>query len=182
MATMTVEGFSISHAGILNGSTGAELQAIYGVREGQISVNISNYDNTGDDVVLSTWFWFDYATVSITAGYVPFSTIALLTGATITSSGTAPADYYNLPLWNYSSLNQPRRPMLLRIPSKDSAGVTRTLDIILYSVQFEPINFQGPAYKSGLILNYAGRSLPSLVDEVGNALTEKTIGRLISHP
>jgi len=120
--------------------------------------------------------------VFVVLGLLVDSTIALLSGATITSSGTAPNDFYSMPLWNESSLNQPTKPVLIRIPSKDSAGVVRTLDFVLFKVQFEPINFDGPSYKNGLLLNYAGRALLSSVDEKGTALPEKAIGRLVSRP
>lgn len=184
MSNTTLEGFSISHAAILNGTTGAELAngQIYAVRDGTISINISNFDNTGDDAVLSTWFWFDYATLSITGGFIPFSTVALLTGVTISSSGTAPADYYSVPMWQLGSANQPTFPMLMRIPARDSTGLTRNLDIVLFRVQFQPFNFTGPSYKTGLVLNYGGRALLSSTDETGVALTTKTIGRLVSWP
>lgn len=180
MATTIFEGFSISHAAILNGSTGADETwgDIYGVSEGSLEADIDSFDNTGDDTVLSSWFWFNYATVSITGGYVPFSTIAALSGTTVTSSGTAPNDTYSVPLWNKSSLNQPTRPMRIRVPSKDSAGVIRNLDFILYKVQFEPISFDGPSYKDGLKLNYSGRALLSSSDERGQALADPAVGRL----
>jgi len=184
MATTIVEGFSLSHAAILDGTTGAEMTDgdIYGIRTGSLEVDTDSYDNTGDDSVLSSWFWFNYANVTVQSGYVPFKTIALLAGSTVTSSGAAPNDYYNLPLWNEKSLNQPVRPMLIRVPSKDSAGLVRTLDFVLYKVQFNPFSFDGPAYKDGLLLNYSGRALLSSTDEKGTALTERAIGRLISRP
>jgi len=184
MATPTtiVEGFSISHSAILNGTTGAEIADIYGVREGSLDVDSDSFDNTGDDAVLSSWSWINFATVSITSGYVPFNVLATLTGAAITSSGTAESTYYNLPLWNEKSMNQSPKPVLLRIPSKDHTGLVRTLDIILYKVQFDPISFDGPSYKDGLVLNYSGKALLSSTDEKGTALSEKAVGRLISTP
>ena len=182
MAYPIMEGFSLSHAAILNGTTGAETADIYGIREGSLDVDTGDFDNTGDDNILSTWSWFNFATVQIQAGYVPFDTIALLTGATLTSSGTAPNDYYNLPLWNASSLNQVTRPMVVRCPAKNSDGSTRDLTFVLYKVQFEPIKFTGPSYKNGLVLNYGGRCLMSTVDEKGTALTDASIGRLMSRP
>lgn len=184
MTSKTVEGFSLTHAAILNGTTGAEEVDgdIYGVRTGSIAVDTGNYDNTGDDAVLSSWFWFNFATLTVQAGYVPFSTIALLAGATITSSGTGAADYYSLPLWEETSLNQPPRPVLVRVPAKDKDGVVRTLDFVLYRVQFGPFSFDGPAYKSGLLLNYTGRAVMSDKDETGASLTRRAIGRLVNRP
>ncbi len=140
MATTIFEGFSISHAAILNSSTGLDETwgDIYGVSEGSLEADTDSFDNTGDDVVLSTWMWFNYATVSITGGYVPFTTIANLSGATVTSSGTAPNDTYSVPLWNKASLNQPTRPMRIRVPSKDSAGVVRNMDAWYSAFNIKP--------------------------------------------
>jgi hypothetical protein len=184
VSSSTVEGFSLTHAAILDGTTGAEEAAgdIYGVRTGTIAVDTGNYDNTGDDAVLSSWFWFNFATVTVQSGYVPFDTIALLSGSSITSSGTGASDYYSLPLWEDTSLNQPVRPMVVRVPGKDKDGAIRTLDFVLYKVQFGPFSFDGPSYKSGLLLNYTGRAVMSDKDETGTALPKKAIGRLISKP
>ena len=184
MANTVTEGFSLSHAGILNGTTGAEEADgdIYGIRTGSVELSTDSYDNTGDDRVLSIWSWFDSATVTIQAGFTPLKTLALLSGSTLTSSGSAPNDYYTLPLWNVSSLNTPPRPMVLRVPARDSNGVPRTLEIVLYKVQFSPFGFDGPSYKSGLLLNYTGRALVSTVDEKGIALSDPAIGRLVSRP
>lgn len=184
MTSKTVEAFSLSHAAILDGTTGAEEVDgdIYGVRSGTIAVDTGNYDNTGDDAVLSSWFWFNFATVTVQAGYLPFDTIALLSGATITSSGTGVNDYYSLPLYEETSLNQPPRPMLIRVPAKDKDGIIRTLDFVLYRVQFGPMSFDGPSYKSGLLLNYSGRAVMSDKDETGAALVKRQIGRIINRP
>lgn len=191
MATPIVEGFSLSHAAILDGTTGADAVNgdIYGIRSGSIELDTDSYDNTGDDAVLSTWYWFNKATVTIQSGYVPFNTIALLTGSKVTSSGTAPADYYSLPLWEDRQQNVTPRPVLIRVPSKDKDGVLRTLDFVLYKVQFQPISFDGPTYKDGLLLNYTGTALMSDKDEKGvqvvdsqTGLNSRAIGRLISRP
>lgn len=184
MTSTTVEAFSLSHAAILDGTTGAEEVDgdIYGVRSGTIAVDTGNYDNTGDDAVLSSWFWFNFATVTVQAGYLPFATIALLAGSTITSSGSGVNDYYSLPLYEETSLNQPPRPMVIRVPAKDKDGVIRTLDFVLYRVQFGPMSFDGPSYKSGLLLNYSGRAVMSDKDETGAPLAKRQIGRLINRP
>ncbi len=184
MTSKIIEGFSLTHAAILDGTTGAEAVDgdIYGVRSGTIAADTGNYDNTGDDTVLSSWFWLNYATVTVQSGYVPFNTIALLAGATITSSGTGASDYYSLPLWDEDSINQPPRPMLIRVPAKDKDGIIRSLDFVLYRVQFGPFSFDGPSYKSGLLLNYTGRAVVSDKDETGATLSKRAIGRLINRP
>lgn len=184
MATPIVEGFSLSHAAILDGTTGAQALDgdIYGIRQGSVEVDSDSYDNTGDDAVLSTWFWFNFANVTVQAGYVPFKLLALIAGSTVTSSGAAPGDYYSVPLYNEGSLNTAPRPMLIRVPSKDKDGVLRALDFVLYKVNFQPFGFDGPSYKDGLLLNYSGRAVLSDHDERGNALSERAIGRLVSRP
>jgi hypothetical protein len=186
------EGFSLSHAAILNGSTGAEGATVYGVRNGTISTDQGNFENTGDDVVLSEHFWINFANVTIEEGYIPFSTIAYITGTNVTSSGAAGADYYAIPLWTLASINQVTQPLAIRVPSKDAGGQIRTLDFILYRVQFQPFNFTGPSYKTGLSCSIAGRALFSTVNEVGTALPAAyggtsgsagmSIGRLVSLP
>lgn len=189
MATPIVEGFSLSHAAILNGTTGAEEVNgdIYGIRSGSIELDTDSYDNTGDDAVLSTWYWFNKATLTVQSGYVPFNTIALLSGSKVTSSGSAPNDTYSLPLWEERQQNTQARPVLIRVPSKDKDGIARTLEFVLYKVQFQPISFDGPTYKDGLLLNYTGTALMSDKDEKGQAVVDsqtgqptKAIGRLIS--
>lgn len=188
----TFEGFSLSHAAILNGSTGAETATVYGVRNGTISTDQGNFENTGDDVVLSEHFWINFANVTIEEGFVPFSTIATITGTTVSSSGAAPNDYYAIPLWTLNSMNQPTLPLAIRVPAKDTAGTIRTLDFVLYKVQFQPFNFTGPSYKTGLSMSIAGRALFSTVNEIGTSLPASyggpsssggmSIGRLVSWP
>jgi hypothetical protein len=185
VSNLQLEGFSLSHAAILDGSTGAEAASLYGVRNGTISTDSGNFENTGDDVVLSEWFWLNFANVTIEEGFIPFDTIATVTGTTVTSSGVAPNDYYSLPLWTLNSMNQITRPMAVRVPGKDSLGNVRTLDFVLYKVQFQPFNFTGPSYKNGLTCTIAGRALLSTTDEVGGNLPStypRSIGRLISAP
>jgi hypothetical protein len=176
------EAFSLTDAAILDGTTGAMTQDIFGVKTGTLSANVSQYDNTGNDVVLSRWVWSDYATVTIESGFIPWSMYALITGTTIFSSGAGNADYYSLPLWDIQALNQPTRPMRLRSLSKDSNGLVRTMDFILYKVQFNPINFTGPSYKTGVMFTCSGTALYSTVDEVGNPLTNRAIGRIVNSP
>lgn len=173
------EGFSVSHAAILNGTTGAEEADIYGIREGSVELDTDSYDNTGDDAVLSTWNWFNFATVSITSGYIPFETVSLLTGVPYTSSGTGATLKYEMPLWSEKSLNAPARPLLIRVPSKDSDGNPMSMDFVLYKVQFEPMSFDGPSYKDGLVVNYGGRALMHDKDETGEDLTDRAVGRLV---
>lgn len=191
MVSSTVEGFSLSHAAILDGETGLEEEFgdIYGIRSGSIEVDQDSYDNTGDDSILSTWYWATKATVTVQSGYVPFETLSLISGSKITSSGTAGAETFSLPLWEENSMNTQPRPMLIRVPSKDKTGATRLLDFILYKVQFQPFTFDGPSYKEGLLLNYNGSALFSDTDEKGNPVLDsrtneptKAIGRLISKP
>jgi hypothetical protein len=179
------EGFSLSHAAILTQGTGAESATIYGVRNASLSTDQGNFENTGDDVVLSEHFWINFANVTIEEGYIPFSTIALITGSNLGSSGAAGADYYAINLWTLNSMNQPTQPMAIRVPAKDGAGQIRTLDFVLYKVQFQPFNFTGPSYKTGLSCSIAGRALFSTINEQGFSFTDgqgMRLGRLVSWP
>lgn len=179
------EGFSLSHAAILSGVSGAEAATVYGVRNGTISTDQGNFENTGDDVVISEHFWINFSNVTIEEGFIPFSTIALITGSVVTSSGAAGADYYAIPLWTLQSMNQPTQPMAIRVPAKDSLGQIKTLDFVLYRVQFQPFNFTGPSYKTGLSCSIAGRALFSTTNEVAGTFTDgqgSRIGRLVAWP
>lgn len=191
MASPNVEGFSISHAAILNGTTGVEEEFgdIYGIRSGSLELDQDSYDNTGDDAILSTWYWANKVNVTVQGGYIPFQTLALISGSVLTSSGAGPTQTFSLPLWEENTMNTQPRPMLIRVPSKDQTGAVRVLDFILFKVQFQPFSFDGPAYKEGLLLNYNGSALFSSTDEKGNAVVDsrtgeptKAVGRLLSRP
>ena len=97
-----------------------------------------------------------------------------------TNTPGANASEISVPLWQEDAGNQPPYPVLVRMPSRDGLGNSLNLDVILYKVQLGPINFQGPAYKTGLTASYSGRILQSGFDERGNALPKKACGRLIS--
>ena len=191
MVSPIVEGFSLSHAAILDGATGAEEVDgdIYGVRSASLELSTDSYDNTGDDATLSTWFWFNFATVTVQGGYLPFPTIALLSESQVTSTGTGDDVTFELPLWEDGMLNTRTRPMYIRVPSKDKDGNLRNLDFVLYKVQFQPFTFDGPNYKDGLLLNYTGRALMSDKDETGQPVVSpvtgqpsRAVGRLINRP
>lgn len=191
MANPTVEGFSLSHAAILNGDTGIEEEFgdIYGINSGSMELDQDSFDNTGDDTILSTWYWANKVNLTIQAGYIPFETISLITGSVVKSSGTGAGQRFEIPLWEENAMNTQPRPMLVRVPSKDKLGAVRVLDFILFKVQFQPISFDGPAYKEGLKVNYNGSALFSDTDEKGHPVLDsrtgqptKAVGRLISRP
>jgi hypothetical protein len=185
MSTQIVEAFSLSHVAILDGATGAEEVDgdVYGVNEASLEPDEDEFQNEGDDTVLSTWRWLNNAELTVQAGYIPFPLIELLYGEPVTSSGTDPNDFFEVEIWTDRGMNIAAKPVLIRMPSKDHLGAVRTLDIVLYRVQFGPITFDGPVYKDGLKVNYSGRALLSTVDETGASLGGyKAVGRLISRP
>ena len=185
MSTLTVEGFSLSHVAILDGSTGAEEADgdVYGVNEASLEPDEDEFQNEGDDTVLSTWRWLNNAELSVQGGYIPFKLIELLTGEPVTSSGADPNDWYEIEMWTDRSFNVSPRPVLIVVPSKDSDGAVRDLSFVLYRVQFGPFTFDGPVYKDGLKINYSGRALLSDSDETGTDLGGyKAVGRMVSHP
>lgn len=191
MVSPIAEGFSLSHAAILDPETGLDALDgdIYGIRSGSLELDSDSYDNTGDDSILSRWYWANTVNVTVQSGYIPFRTIALLSGSVVTSSGSGLAETFSIPLWEQRQMNTQPRPMLIRVPSKDKDGVSRRLDFILYKVQFQPISFDGPSYKEGLLLNYNGAALFSDTDEAGNPVLDSVtgepttaVGRLLSAP
>jgi len=188
MATNIFEGFSVSHAAILDGASTAEDIAqtvgtdIYGVRSAALAPDVGTFDNEGDDTILSTWFWLNFATLTVTEGYISLPVLAAITGKAISSSGTGATQKFGFDLWHEDHFNVARKPVLIRVPSKDQDGAVRRLDIVLYSVQFGPFTFSGPAYKAGMEVSYDARALSSTKDETGVAFADgkKRVGRLIS--
>ncbi len=108
--------------------------------------------------------------------------MAALTGTAISSSGTGAAQMFRFDLWHEDHMNTAPKPVLLRVPSKDSDGTVRRLDIVLYKVQFAPMTFSGPSYKAGMEVSYTGRALSSKKDELGVAFPDakNRIGRVVS--
>jgi hypothetical protein len=187
----TLEAFSISGAQILTGTETflenyaaayAENGDIYGVNEGGLEPDLGDYDNEGDDSVLSVWNWINKAEVSIQAGYLSFPLIANLTGQTISSGTiTGAKQVHGLDLWHEDSMNIAAKSMLLKMPSKDKTGKPSDFIIGLYKVNFKPIAFDGPAYKDGLKINYGGTAVASSTDEKGVAFPDgkKRFGRIL---
>lgn len=180
--TKILEAFSVTHAAILDGATGAEEVNgdVYGIENANITPDLGEYDNVGDDVVKSTWAWFNKATIAIQAGYIPFDLINLVWGPVVSSSGSGASLRHEQPLWEKRGCNVATKPLLIRCEAKDSNGNVRWFEFIFYKCQFKPINFTGPAYKDGLKINYEAVALMSDTDEKGDALTYEAVGRLIS--
>lgn len=94
--TQIVEGFSVSHAQILDGTetftealarTELEGWDVYGVNEASLDPDTDSYVNEGDDAELSVWNWLKGADVNVQAGYLSFPLIANLTGEDVVESG-----------------------------------------------------------------------------------------------
>lgn len=132
-----------------------------------------NYDNEGDDAVLSKWNWLNFVELSVQAGYVSFPLISNMTGAPITSTAGAGTTNYSIDLWSETMFNIQARPMLIRMPSRDKTGKPCSLVAGLYRVNFAPITFDGPSYKEGLKVNYNGQAVLSQWDETGTEHTDK---------
>lgn len=99
MAGEIYEGFSVSHAQILDGTTSfltaigsaaTEAQDVYGVNDGSIDVDDDDFTNEGDDAGLSVWAWINGADVAIQAGYLSMPLLSAITGRPIdTIAGSA---------------------------------------------------------------------------------------------
>lgn len=187
-ATNIFEGFSVSHVAILDGATSAEdvLESvgtdIYGIRSGAIDPDVGQFDNEGDDFILSSWYWLNFATLTVTAGYISLPVLAAITGLAISSSGSGASQKFGFDLWNETEFNTAPKPVIVRVPSKSEDGTTRRLDIVLYKVQFGPMTFNGPAYKAGMEVSYGGRALAASKNEAGVNFADgkMRVGRLIS--
>lgn len=185
------EGFSISHAQIMDGTStfietafaayDADLD-IYGVADGSLEPDTDSYDNEGDNVVLSTWEWLNKATIALQAGYISLPVLASITGRAVTTTGTGASTAHAMDIWHEDDFAGSARPMILKCPSRDSLGNARDLVIGLYKVSFGAMTFDGPAFKDGLKANYNGTANFSLYDETGAAFADgkQKVARLIS--
>jgi len=183
------EAFSIRHAAIMadDGLSDHEFGDIYGINSGTLELDQDSYDNEGDDVVLSTWFWANKVNVTIQGGYIPFETLETIYGTKVMSSTGSGKLTTSFAFLEENRLQPKPRPVRLRLPSKDADGNPQDMDIILYRVQFQPFSFDGPSYKDGLKLNYNGTALFSSVDEKGQPVLDsvtgeptKAVGRIVT--
>lgn len=188
------EGFSISHAQIMDGTktfveaafaSVTEDYDVYGVSDGSLDPDTDSFDNTGDDAVLSRWQWLNFAQVQVTAGFISLPLLATMTGRSITTTASPTVvgnTVYSMDLWHEDTFNVQSRPMMLKVPSRDSQGLVRNLLIGLYRVDFAPITFDGPAYKDGLKANYGGTAVLTGFDEKGVAFGDgkKRVATLVS--
>lgn len=180
---MNVEGFSLSHAQVLDGTESFEQALaktsvtpdgwdIYGVREASLDVDDDDWSNEGDDDVLSRWQWINYVELEVVSGYFGFKTYERITGRTTTTSGSGANTSYRADLWHEDDNNLPPFPILLKMPSKDAAGKVRSLVIGLYRFTPGPISFEGPEYKEGFSVSYTGNATKTLYDEKGQAFSD----------
>ena len=192
---MNVEGFSLSHAQILDGTetfenavtrTNATTDGwdIYGVREASLDADDDDWANEGDDDTLSRWQWLNFVEVEVQSGYFGFKTYERITGRTTTTTSTGAATIYRADLWHEADNNLPSFPMLLKMPSRDARGSVRSLLIGLYRFQPGPVSFDGPQYKEGFTVSYTGTGVKSLYAETGTAFSDgkKRCAAIISMP
>lgn len=100
MPTPIVEGFSLTHAQICDGTTtfiDALVQSvsqgldIYGVNEASLEPDSDSYENQGDDTTLSRWNWMNFATLTVQGGYLSMPLLENLQGTPIEEiEGTVP--------------------------------------------------------------------------------------------
>lgn len=188
MASPIVEAFSLSRVAVLDGVTGLEAVdgQLFSVNSASIELDADSFDNVGDDIIRSTWNWGNRGNLSVQGGFIPFRTLSKIYGIPTVSSGSGITQTFSMLAWERKSMNPVPVPVLIRMPSRDSTGFARNLDIILFRVQFAPFTLDGPAYKDGLKINYTGQALFSDTDEKGlpvldgAGLPTQAIGRLVS--
>jgi hypothetical protein len=191
------EGFSLSRCSVLGSGTyndgtygggtyggpgGTEASQLYGAQSISIVPSVTSSDMKADDDEIGVWFYMNKAAITVVNGFMSWNTISLLSGVSISSTGTSPNDYYGLPLWTQYQHNRPTVSMAFRMMAKNSLSTARTLDFVLYRVQLSVTDYTGVAYKQGLGVSYSGTVLFSSVDEAGNALSGPQIGRIVSSP
>ena len=180
MANPNVTSFSLSHLGILDGSTAVELADLYGVNEGTLELETDSYEITGDDKILSTRRWITKATLTAKTNYLPIDLMATLYGTPVVSA----AGGLTMQLWTEKAMNVAPRPVVVQAPAETDAGVPINLKVLLYKVKFGQISFdQFMSYKEGLAVSFEGDALLADKDELGAAFTDNLgarIGKIVT--
>lgn len=95
-----IEAFSVSHAQILlpgQSFLDALISAynedtdVYGVNSASLEPDQGDYDNEGDDTIMSTWSWINKANVAVQAGYLSYPLISKLSGRPLDTIAARPA-------------------------------------------------------------------------------------------
>jgi hypothetical protein len=144
----------------------ARLEALSNLEPGDVTVTGS----AGGPYTVTFTSGEDVAQITATATGLTGGTTPGVTVATATPGTGWVA--HQTDLWHEDSFNVDDRPMMVKMPSKDSRGVALDMLLGLYKVSFAPITFNGPSYKEGLKINYNGTALRSLYNELGVAFPD----------
>lgn len=184
MPNPNISSFSLSHVGILDGSTSAEVADLYGVNEGTLELESDSYDRTGDNAILSTNRWITKGTLTVGSNYIPLDMLATLYGTPVTSSAALNKSTYSVALWTEKSMNIAPRPVVVQAPGEDQDGKPHTIKIVLYKVKFGNFSFsQFMSYKEGLAVSFTGDALLADKDELGAKFLDdqgKRIGKIVA--
>lgn len=168
-----LEGFSISHAAILDGETTAEEAAkrdFYGVQSASVSANEESFEEVSNDIVIGSWNSISSINIEVSSGFMSLSIFDRFS-----FEDKKPL---SLDLWNPSAINPAHVPILFRIPSRNQNGVYFNFDIVLFNVKLKPYSLDSLSYKEGLKVSYKGQAFLSDVDEVGNVLPFRSFGSM----
>lgn len=183
-APKAISSFSLSHVGILNGTTSAELADLFGANESSLELESDVYERQGDDKILSTARWITKGTLTVGTNYIPLPLISSLYGTAVVSSQIATKDAYTVQLWTEKGMNVAPRPVVVLAPGENEDGVPMDIKIVLYKVKFGPFSFsQSPSYKEGLAVSFEGDALLSDKDELGATFADgygARIGKIIA--
>lgn len=176
-----ISTFSLSHVGVLDGTTAAEVADLYGVNTGSLELDTDSFDRPGDDRILSTVRWINKGTVSFSTHYLPMDMIALLFGTAVVSG----AEGYSMQLWTERGMTSSRpRPIVVLAPGEDEEGVPMDIKIVLYRVRFgQPTFDQFASYKQSLGITLEGDALLSDKDELGAEFDDNQgarIGKIVA--
>jgi hypothetical protein len=169
------ESFSIYHVGVITGIT--ETAQLYAVQDAKITTSWTEYPCNGDDITQLIWTDLEVVTLDVQGGFLPWAAITSIMGWPVYSSGSQ----YSLATGLTSMPSGTQVSIGLRTYGRDILGRRRTVDIILYAVQFQTITWGGE-YKNGMGASYTAFAVGSYFDEGGNGLLTREVGRLVDSP
>ena len=177
-----IEGFSVSDATLYDRATGlpAYRGDLYGIKDGEITADVTTWDDLSNDTVVNTWADVNFLDVKLSFSYLGLDSLSLMNDATLSRAGTGTTQDFEMELYPRSWAKTLPYPVRLTIASKDQYGNERTLYYLLYKVKFVEFDFMSPSYKEGMPIIYKGKALLSATNETGAALEAPSFGRLIS--
>lgn len=181
---MFLEGFSLSHVGIIDlspGGTSRDEIELYGARSASIQASVEISEEYSNSVAIGAWATVSTLDIQVEAGYVSMELISQMLGdLRPPTTGIAPDSVkQSVPLHPRGSQRLGNVGMVFRMPARDAHGSPMSMEFVLYRVRVFPVEFGDMSYKEGMSVSYTAKAFLSDRDEQGQLLDRPAFGRLL---